>query len=568
MPVVAKGAYCRRKAVSVQASANDGPARLDAVSNVATPAQSAIAEQAAAELRWRLLRLLNLFRAFAAALLLLLFLVDEPPRIVGASEAGAFVVSVLLWFGAALGFAALLGRRVPSVTGQTLLQLGVDLVAVLLLVQWSGGVTSGLGGLLIVSVLAASLLLTERYALLFAALATLALLFQQALATLEGVGSGEWTPAALLGGIFLGSALLGSRLTRRAFDSEVLAIQRGADLARMAQLNDQVLQHLETGVLVVDEAGRLSQINAAAAAHLGIAARARGTRVAASAPRLAALLDAWRAEPSRTPGAFASAVDGRALVPHLQPLGAGDQRSTLVFLEDPRLQAERVQDVKLAALGRLTASIAHEIRNPLAALSHANQLLEESERLGDEERRFTRIIATHVTRVDDIVESVLALGRRGSARPEALELGAFVRDTVAEFAADQPGPRIALELPAGALEVRVDPTHLRQVLVNLLDNAVRHGVGGDASRGITVRCIRAGRETALEVEDEGPGMSPELAVHAFEPFHSGSARGTGLGLFIARELLAANRAVLDYAPSARGGACFRITLPDPARWLT
>jgi two-component system sensor histidine kinase PilS (NtrC family) len=538
------------------------------VSNAATPAQSAIAEQAAAELRWRLLRLLNLFRAFAAALLLLLFLVDEPPRIVGADAAGPFVITVLLWFSAALGFAALLGRRVPGVTTQTLLQLGVDLVAVLLLVQWSGGVTSGLGGLLIVSVLAASLLLDERYALLFAASATLALLFQQALATLEGVGGGEWTPAALLGGIFLGSALLGSRLTRRAFESEVLAIQRGADLARLAQLNDQVLQYLETGVLVIDEDGHLSQINAAAVAHLGITARARGLPVAASSPRLAALLEAWREAPTLVPGAFASAVDGRALVPHLRPLGAVGQRSTLVFLEDPRLQAARVQDVKLAALGRLTASIAHEIRNPLAALSHANQLLEESERIGDEERRFTSIIASHVARVDGIIESVLALGRRGSARPEALELGGFVRDTVAEFSAAQPAARVALELPPGPVAARLDPTHLRQVLVNLLDNALRHGVGSDPGRSITVRCIRAGQETALEVEDDGPGMSPELALHAFEPFHSGNPRGTGLGLFIARELLAANRATLDYAPGARGGACFRITLPDPARWLT
>ena len=250
------------------------------------------------------------------------------------------------------------------------------------------------------------------------------------------------------------------------------------------------------------------------------------------------------------------------------PVGASGRRALLVFLEDPRLQAERVQDVKLAALGRLTASIAHEVRNPLAALSHANQLLAESDRLGADEQRFTRIIDTNVARVDAIVDSVLALGRPGAGRATRVDLDAFLRDAVDEFAR----ANIAAEVTHASLDrevpVRVDPTHLHQILTNLLANAARHGASADGVARIAVRCQRLpGGEAIVEVEDAGPGVPDQVALHIFEPFYSGSARGTGLGLFIARELCAANRATLALERAPSGGACFRITFPSPERWV-
>jgi two-component system sensor histidine kinase PilS (NtrC family) len=230
-----------------------------------------------------------------------------------------------------------------------------------------------------------------------------------------------------------------------------------------------------------------------------------------------------------------------------------------------------MQQLKLAALGRLTASIAHEIRNPLAAVNNANQLLEESPHLTAEDRRFTSIITTHVARVNTIIENVLQLGRRGRLRPEVLDLGAWLRDTVDAFRREhylQPAP-VELELPDQPVRVRVDPTHLQQVLWNLLENALKHGVANSEAGRVTVRCAGApGGGAWLEVADDGPGIPAEVAEHVFEPFYTGSARGTGLGLFIARELAAANRASLTHRTAETPGATFRITFPDPDLWMS
>lgn len=530
---------------------------------------SAASARATADLKWRLLQLLNLFRGVAAGLLLIIFLVDESPRLLGGPSPMLYLFGAITYLLLALTFAFALVRRSADVARQAFGQIGADLICVPIMLHASGGLSSGLASLLVVSVVAGSFLLSRRFALLIAAITTIVLLYEQSLARLEDLASAAgWTQVATLGAIFFATALIGARLARRAFESEELAQRRGADLADLAQLNDYIVEHLQTGIAVIDDDGTLTQLNASAASFLGVRGSVRGQQVADAALPLAALLAAWRRDPTADPPSFAAAEDGRAIIPRVMPIGATGRRGLLVFLEDPRLQAERVQDLKLAALGRLTASIAHEVRNPLAALSHANQLLDESPRLLDEDRHFIRIIGTNVARVDAIIESVLALGRPGSARPEFIELDEFLRDAVAEFARGNPDADTEYAPATREVLVRVDPTHLHQVVINLLTNAARHGGAGDSVGRIVVRCQRLpGDETILEIEDSGRGVPEDVARHIFEPFYSGAARGTGLGLFIARELCAANRATLAYRRAATGGACFRITFPSPARWL-
>ena len=535
----------------------------------ATRTPNASAARATNEVKWRLLQLLNLFRGVAAGLLVIIFMVDEPPRLLGGTSPALFVAGAVAYLLLTLVFAFTLVRRRTGVERQAFLQLGADLICVPLLLHASGGLSSGLAALLVVSVIASSFLLRERFALLIASAATILLLYEQSLLRLEGAASEKaWAQVAALGAIFFATALIGARLARRAYETEELAQRRGADLADLAQLNDQIVEHLQTGVVVVDEDGTLTQLNASAAAFLGVHGAVRGQRASEVATTLAALLEAWREEPAHDPPSFPAAGDGRPIMPRVMPVGASGRRALLVFLEDPRLQTERVQDVKLAALGRLTASIAHEVRNPLAALSHANQLLAESDRLGPEERRFTGIIDNHVARVDAIVDSVLALGRPGAGHATEVELERLLRDAVEEFARTQPAARIELAPAGRGVPVRVDPTHLHQIVTNLLSNALKHGAGPDGTARIVVRCQRMpGGEAIVEVEDAGPGVPEQVALHIFEPFYSGSARGTGLGLFIARELCAANRATLSYQRAPSGGACFRITFPSPERWV-
>lgn len=536
------------------------------------PAASAPPIEGVAEPRWRLLALLNLFRVLAATLLLLLFVLGEPPRVVGEAAPRTFLAAGLAFLLAGLGGAVLLSRRWPTLAVQTWTQLAIDLAAIAVLTHASGGVSSGLGSLLIVSAVAASALTGPRGAMFYAALASLTLLGEQMLAVyerLENVAS--YQQVAILGAIFFAISLIGSRLARRAQETEALAIQRGLDLANLAQLNDHIVQQLQTGVAVVDADGTLRQLNAKAAEHLGIRdmGSAIGRPVAEVAPRLGQVVDAFQRERREDPPSFQSADASRVIVPHCLPLGAGG-RGAVVFLEDPQVVAERMQQLKLAALGRLTASIAHEIRNPLAAVNNANQLLEESPHLSAEDRRFTSIINTHVARVNTIIENVLQLGRRGSSRPELLDVGAWLAENVPTFQREhylQPAP-IIYTPPTTPVLARIDPSHLHQVLWNLLENALKHGFTGRADEQVVVNCgVTPGGGAWLEIADQGPGIPPTMAEHIFEPFYTGSARGTGLGLFIARELCAANRASLTHRRGEPQGAVFRVNFPDPMLWM-
>jgi two-component system sensor histidine kinase PilS (NtrC family) len=241
----------------------------------------------------------------------------------------------------------------------------------------------------------------------------------------------------------------------------------------------------------------------------------------------------------------------------------------LVFLEDTSLMNARVQQSKLASLGRLSASIAHEIRNPVGAMSHAGQLLAESEGMTADDLRLTEIIRTHADRVSHIIDNVLQLSRRESSRPEELQLEPWLNDFAAEFTRTlelQEGELSVAEAVEG-LAVRMDPSHLRQILWNLCDNAVKYA---SETGGILVE-LKAGRTLRhdrpfLEVLDQGHGVNPQTVDKIFEPFYTDKSGGTGLGLYISRELCELNRATLVYQARDGGGSIFRIIFSDSARW--
>jgi two-component system sensor histidine kinase PilS (NtrC family) len=288
-------------------------------------------------------------------------------------------------------------------------------------------------------------------------------------------------------------------------------------------------------------------------------------------PELHAHAQAWRADPigSQSAGVSFPARDGStSITPHFAPLGRKRPAAALIFLEDAGLFAERVQQEKLAALGRLTASIAHEIRNPVGAMSHAGQLLGESQVLGEQERRLTAIIHKNAERISGIVENVLQLSRRDQTRPERLTLAAWLNEFTAEFRAThelRDGELTLAELER-ELEVQMDPSHLHQVLWNLCDNALKYASAAAAPIELRSGRVSASGRPFLEVLDYGPGIDEELRDRIFEPFVTTTHGGTGLGLFIARQLCECNGASLRYEPRAGGGSVFRIVFADPQRW--
>ena len=322
---------------------------------------------------------------------------------------------------------------------------------------------------------------------------------------------------------------------------------------------------------MVDADGRIRLANTAAAALLGPGA-VPGQRLEEASRALATALQRWRnAMPSGlhgTTASFLSVDGGHELEPHFAPIGRQHPGPVLVFLEDLSRLAAGVQQAKLAALGRLSASIAHEIRTPVGAMSHAAQLLAESPTLAEEDRRLTEIMRTHGQRVSRLVTSVQQLSRRESVIPERIDLGAWLPQFLEELAVTLEWPTSKMQARAlASLEVRVDPTHLRQILWNLGENAIQAQRAAD-SEGLVewVGGRLPGGRPFLEIADRGSGVPEEVAEHLFEPFVSRRAGGTGLGLFIARELAVCNGASLRHEKRAGGGTVFRVVFADPQRW--
>jgi two-component system sensor histidine kinase PilS (NtrC family) len=522
---------------------------------------------------WRLLNIVNLFRTVVGGLVVVLYFSDRSPRLLGDVYPGLFLWTGIMYCSFGVLASVTVRARRPGLQIQAYAQLAADIAAIVLLMHASGGAASGLGSLLFITVSINSVLLTPRVSIAFAAVAAIAVLGEQGIAILyDNAEQGGYTQAGIIGLIVFAAAIGGLIVGRRLRETEALAEQRGLDLADLSEINEYVIQHMRSGVMVVDERDHIRMLNSAAAESLHIEADSRSP-LEAVAPRLQSELQRWRrGEPTRP--ATVVSPRGRPLIPRFAGIGRNRTGGALLFLEDASTVAEQVRQMKLATLGRLTASIAHEIRNPLSAVSHANQLLAESPQIDLGDRRLTEIIGEHARRMERIVENILQLSRRDATRAEELDVTAWLKDFITEFRDRHALPAESVPLDAEYRQLprmRVDPTHLHQIVWNLSENALRHGRKGlDGAPRVEYRIgpLTAEGSGYLEVLDRGPGVPPDIAEHIFEPFYTSDPRGTGLGLFIARELCECNRARLSYAPRPQGGSCFRIEFGAAEGWLT
>jgi two-component system sensor histidine kinase PilS (NtrC family) len=291
-------------------------------------------------------------------------------------------------------------------------------------------------------------------------------------------------------------------------------------------------------------------------------------------PRLLYLLETWRKSlrgNEEIVGTLVAADRSREVQPHFAQLGHRWPCPVIVFLEDLSAKSAQIQQDKLAALGRLSASIAHEIRNPVGAMSHAAQLLNESEGLSSADQRLTDIIRGNAARISTIVQNVMQLSRRQDTQAERMPLAEWLNDFAAEFRTtrEMSAERLPVEHPPEDIEVRIDPSHLQQILWNLADNAYKYGLAGpDSAIELRAGRLSGSARPYLEVADRGRGIGPAEAERIFEPFFTTESGGTGLGLFISRELAQSNGALLVYEPRAGGGSIFRLVFADPQRWET
>jgi two-component system sensor histidine kinase PilS (NtrC family) len=537
-------------------------------------ASSATTSAAPSDLAWRVLGLLNIYRVLVPVVLLSMQWFAAPEWAPATLRPGAFFSACVIYFTA--GVLLIIARHLDwsSLRIVALVNAVVDAIAVALILYASGGVASGLGILLVLPVAALAVLAGHRDAFLIAAVAALGVLIQQVFVTLnDNVPNTDYTAAGVLGIVLFAISLSLWPVATRLRESEALVKRQEIDLANLAQLSQYIVQHLRESLLVIDTEDRIRLINESAAQILGDQKAYPEALIGEASPQLLSLLETWRQNSASAGGnaeaSFVAADGGRVIRAHFAPLGSTSPAPVIVFLEDTSLLAEKVQQSKLAALGRLSASIAHEIRNPVGAMSHAGQLLGESPSISPEDKRLTEIIRANAERVSGIINNVLRLSKREEAHLERLSLQAWCEEFHEEFCETMQWPRERLKASGTnlELEIRVDPSQLRQIVWNLCENALKHGVQESPEQVVELRYGRMSPTARpfLEIADRGPGVAPEHVERIFEPFFSGG-RGTGLGLFLARELAQANGATLLYEARHGGGSIFRLVFADPRRW--
>ncbi|MCO7225308.1 nitrogen regulation protein NR(II) [Pleionea sp. CnH1-48] len=509
---------------------------------------------------WRALQIYTLYRIVVSGFLLVLFQLKADDVFLGQNDEILFHWTSIAYFLTSVSFFALSRiTRIPF-HAQVELQVFLDIILIALLMHASGGVATGLGMLMAVSVTTACLLLAKSSSLSFAAIATAVVIGEAVLLKLTGDKSDHITQAGLLGATFFATSLFALLTAQRLKQSELEAEATSADLASMEKLNESIIQFMKTGVIALDSRMYVQFINTAAWELLEMPDHVEGRPLHEVSEELEKVLSSNENQPARISSFRHSPTGPRIQI--TQSVIKDSNNARLLFLEDTTEITQQAQNLKLASLGRLTASIAHEIRNPLGALSHATQLLEESQDLPASDIKLLSIIQKNAVRMNTIIENVMQLSQRRAPTTERVEMLPFLTQLIEERkkAADAK-LMVVIDVMPDTLKVPFDRSQLMQVVNNLVENGLRYSFQNTQKYQLR---LTAGFDLArsrcfLEIIDKGEGIEPEKAEKIFEPFFTTSPTGTGLGLYISKELCEANRASLDYIPVPSGGSCFRVT---------
>ena len=513
---------------------------------------------------WRSLRYFNLYRLTLASLFVFLAGAFGSLLSLNSHNWTLFFVASLIYAGAA-GFSFVpLRLRWPRFNWQLTGQIGTDITALTVLSYANGGIGSSISLLLLISLAGAGLISRGKITLFFAALASIAALLEHTYAVLyDDADVAQYVQVGLLCMAYFAVAWLAHTLAKYAVDSEQLAQRRGRDLVSLSEANRLVMRDMQDGVLVVDGEGMIMQMNARAEQLLRKSIGAERS-LSVIFPILFGQYALWKQAGSASRDILQLDVGLQARL-RFVPIERNAANGVVIFLEDMQRVRAEAQQIKLAALGRLTVNIAHEVRNPLSAISYATELLQE-EPGNAKHQRLLQIVLDNTQRINQIVQDVMQLNRRDRAQPEVFELATMLRTFVDEFDTAErfePDVVVLAGMAEGMTErlVSFDRGHLRQVLWNLFRNALRYGTKLPGSLMLTMSTAQG--RLMLAVQDDGPGISAEHQGKLFEPFFTTAPEGTGLGLYIAKELCEANGALLEYhADEGRTGACFCITFAD------
>ena len=542
-----------------------------------------VLQRAAQQTRYDLLRVYTYYRTLLGSLLLLMFQSNLAPSILGNDHPSLFLYTSLAYTALNLITLVFLWRTQfsPSVR-QLFVLLCADTLAILLLLHASGGALSGLGYLLLVVVAAGGMVLPSQLALLLAALASIGVIGESlARFWLLGIDNRTLFSAGTLGALLFFTAFIFRYLTQKIRRSNEEAAAQARQAAHLQELARRIVERMRTGILVLNQDRHIELYNRAALDLLGIDSNPDGPSARgldernrqldlSDLPALANHLADWQKNRNQSPVMPIEGSTTSEVKINFAPLESDPEAGTLVFVEDNRIITQQAQQLKLASLGRLTASIAHEVRNPLGAISHAGQLLQESAHLSEDDQNLLRIINNHSKRVNQIIENVLQISRRHNTKPQQVSLEAWLPQFIEDYKTQSmSGTDIELRLHDAQIRAKFDPSQLQQVLTNLCDNGLRysHKATGQAKLRLEAGVGSQSEQPYIRVLDWGEGIAAEHRDQIFVPFFTTESTGSGLGLYICQELCEANQALINYQVSPGGLSCFHIQLAHPERAL-
>jgi len=530
---------------------------------------------------WYRLRLFNYFRVTLALFFIILYLNGWFHLLLDNefSFDKTFISTSIIYLLTSLFFFAGIIRQSPQLETQVIIHTLIDIACLIILMHAAGGIRSGLGMLLIVSVSMSSLFLKKQLAIAFAAIATLSVLTEQIYSLFfYDHPSPAFTQAGLLGTLIFVSALLTIYTAKQLKESEKLAEETSAELEAIVQMNEHIIKSMRTGIMVIKNNGHILMANNAALELLGHITIDSQTNLKKISTALYNRFLDWNNNAIQEHQPVQQAQG----LPDLQPGFSHIHQNTyknngeknrhqgrsLIFLEDATRLAQRFQQMKLASLGRLTASIAHEIRNPLAAINHAGQLLAEAPK-NEVDKKLTTIINSQSKRLNAIVENVLQLSRQQRGTAETIKIHQWLLQFREEFVSTNKlnTGQLHIKIVPDDIEILFNSNQLHQVMWNLCSNAINHSNMEITNIMIVFqgKIDQHSKQPYLDIINNGSGIHKSTLTHIFEPFFTTSREGSGLGLYISKEVIESNRARIHHVSPANGGTCFRIYF-QPAQY--